>query len=472
MIVPAPPSFTNVPVILPEYARGGVLGQKFLHLEDFGVSREHWLDVPLDYTERLSNATLRIRYHTNDQYWDQDNGPIFLTMGGEGTVNEARCSMQAMSHKALCVSVEHRFYGLSMPQGGSTIDNLKAGLYTEYNLADTARVIEELWKEHGQRDVVNFGGSYSGATCAWFRSAFPDHTSGCISESGVVNPILEFVDFDRDINEASGIPDAQCADNLREATRAMERLASRNFDDLKRLFHADNLIGTTMGDTDFWYMVADGPAMLVQYGSKLELCSGLSKLGDAPTDEERASNLAEIIIHHYGSKFGGECFYDSDCIKLAVPPEGRSGLGGLTNDRSWRFQKCGELAYLQAAPKNDLRVRSAALTEQVLLDQCAYAFEGVTPTEKNKQWLDITGGAHIMNGTGFINAPSNILFINYSDDPWKYAGILESPSESLPSCYLECNGCGHCGAGAPLGNRCAKQAENLVSKWLNEARRQ
>lgn len=364
--------------------------------------------------------------------------------------------MQAITHKALCVQVEHRFYGPSIPDSGSTYNNLNAGLYTEYNLADTAGVIDQLWKEHGKRPVVNFGGSYSGATCAWFRAMYPDHTLGCISQSGVIDPILEYTQFDEVINEASGIPDLKCSAALREATRSMERMAAQDFDSLKRIFGAANLIGTTMGDSDFWYMVADGPAMLVQYGTKHELCSRLAQLGDSPSDHDRATNLAAIITHHYGSKFGAQCFYDSDCVKLAVPPPGRSGLGGLLNDRSWRWQKCSEVAYLQSAPAGPLRVRSAALTHDVLLQQCAYAFNGHTPTLRNRQWLGITGGANILNGTGYPKTPTNIFFINYSDDPWKATSPHEKDlADNLPVCYLECNGCGHCGAGAPLGNKCA-----------------
>ena len=34
-------------------------------------------------------------------------------------------------------------------------------------------------------------------------------------------------------------------------------------------------IGTPLGDTDFMYALADGPAMLVQYGNKKKLCDGL-----------------------------------------------------------------------------------------------------------------------------------------------------------------------------------------------------
>jgi len=66
-------------------------------------------------------------------------------MGGESSTTGTGCSQAAISYGALCAGVEHRFYGESVPEGSVNNSNLKAGLYTEYNLADTAAVVEELW---------------------------------------------------------------------------------------------------------------------------------------------------------------------------------------------------------------------------------------------------------------------------------------------------------------------------------------
>ena len=61
---------------------------------------------------------------------------------------------------------------------------------------------------------------------------------------------------------------------------------------------------------------------------------------------------------------------DSECLR---------DLSKTGMDRSWRWQKCSQLAYLQAAPASG-SLRSSALTLPALLEQCAYVFgEGVTP---------------------------------------------------------------------------------------------
>merc|ERR1712107_566194 len=95
----------------------------------------------------------------------------------------------------------------------------------------------------------------------------------------------------------------------------------------------------------------------------------------APTDDERISNLKEVVDHHYGEGYVGGGFYDSECVKSANPPSHcAGGVPGGLNDRSWRFQKCSELGYLQPAPTNATAMRSKHLTLQALLDQCDYCF--------------------------------------------------------------------------------------------------
>lgn len=70
--------------------------------------------------------------------------------------------------------LEHRFYGLSQPFANLTTTNLRY-LSSEQALADAARFIAaqiDASRSSGQPDakVVVFGGSYSGALAAFFRT--------------------------------------------------------------------------------------------------------------------------------------------------------------------------------------------------------------------------------------------------------------------------------------------------------------
>merc|ERR1712232_1543801 len=105
-------------------------------------------------------------------------------------------------------------------------------------------IIDAIRSEIGDksRATFNFGGSYSGATCAWFRLKYPSKTDGCISESGVVNAILNFTEFDSHVFRALNSYDPSCAKALGDATRAMERMFKQGRgEDVKAVFGASSL---------------------------------------------------------------------------------------------------------------------------------------------------------------------------------------------------------------------------------------
>merc|ERR1712194_650481 len=213
---------------------------------------------------------------------------------------------------------------------------------------------------------------------------------------------------------------------------------------------ASNLVGTLHGDTDFWYMVADRAAMADQYGYKRLLCEALP--GNNGTDALRIEAMAEFIKIQWGPDYGSGCFYDSECLKDLT----ETGM-----DRSWRWQKCTQLAYLQSAPEH-LSVRSKALTIDVLLDQCEYVFgDGVKPD---------TVAFNDKFGADDPDS-SNIVFLNFSDDPWQKASVNHTLSDSLIHCLTTCDGCGHCGAGVSTsqGAKCEDTATDYLGKWIEEA---
>ena len=473
------PDFAPPNTLLPDRLRSSRIAKNFLPVNG-SASDAHTLFVPLNWSAFPSSPTFEIRYFTDSSSFEPSdpNAPIFVGMGGEGTAHGAHCSALARKHKALCVGVEHRFYGKSLPKdGGASTANYWAGLSVEANLADTMAVVDHVQATNKigakRRPVIANGGSYSGATCAWFRQSYPDKVDACVSASGVVNAILDFPQFDEHVGKAlSGTCPEQCAFNLAAAYTAVDAAfdAGRG-DEVKKLFNATNLIGTKMGDSDFFYAIADGPAMLDQYGNKAELCDGLSKLPAEPTDMERLENLGMIISHHYGDSFAADCFYDSECVKNATAPDPKrpSELGGL-NSRSWRFEKCSEVAYLQSAPLSGRKLRSKRLTIKALLDQCEYVFGPGTVARLRARNANLNkkfGGADPSS----VGA-SNIFYLDFSDDPWAEASVKKAGGEALPFCFTKCDGCGHCGAGVPASKReCFDKSDAFVDGVLEKWRR-
>ena len=276
---------------------------------------------------------------------------------------------------------------------------------------------------------------------------YPDSTDGAVSSSGVVNAIYEFVEFDEVIAEAINTPDTNCADRVRRVQQIIDsQFHDNNGDAMKEVFNATNLIGTKMGDSDFMYMVADGFSMIDQYGGKKELCDGLAKVGDDASDDAKVANLADVLMAHFGSDFGQDCYYDSECLKIENNDSPVGGLMGSQNSRSWRWQKCAQVAYLQSQPADkSVALRSELLTIEVLEEQCEYVFSQIPAKYGGNNKLNMKFGADHPEKSSL--GATNVFSISYSDDPWKAASVTEAHGTSLPYCYTKCDGCGHCGAG-------------------------
>lgn len=226
---------------------------------------------------------------------------------------------------------------------------------------------------------------------------------------------------------------------------------------MKGIFHATNLVGTKFGDSDFFYGVADATAQLDQYGSKAKLCSALAKLPSQPTDEQRIQNLADLIAKEYGKDFVAGQFYDSEALRHHPRTYGNMA-------HTWRYHKCAEVAYLQPAPLDGSSIRGTKyLTLDTLIDQCKYIFNGTEPGPLNREF--------VKNFYDTLKKDaSNIVFLDYSDDPWAEASVKSQLSDKLPFCYTTCDGCGHCGSGGSATQHCQSVADDYVKQWLKAAK--
>ena len=84
-----------------------------------GPSDELWYTQQLDHFNPADIRIWQQRYFVNDQYWKK-GGPVFIQIGGEGSADpiwmtEGQWIKYAQTHGAICVMLEHRFYGKSHP---------------------------------------------------------------------------------------------------------------------------------------------------------------------------------------------------------------------------------------------------------------------------------------------------------------------------------------------------------------------
>ena len=241
---------------LPERARGGKAWKRatLLKAGEDTCAVTTW-NSQIDHTD-ASQGTFKQRYFVDDKNYNE-GGPIFLNIGGEGTAScpSGYVTELAKSYGALAVTLEHRFYGESIPNGNSKTENLKF-LTVENALADLSTFTQFFKDSRNMTDsnkVFVFGGSYPGGLASWYRIAYPDSSVGSLSSSGVVNPIVDFVQFDEKVSQAAG---NQCADRIRRTTQAYENMINSGKEgwesSLQQMYCEQ-----TMSERDFYYMVAD-----------------------------------------------------------------------------------------------------------------------------------------------------------------------------------------------------------------------
>nr|ABF57331.1 protease, serine, 16 [Bos taurus] len=140
------------------------------------LPKEGWLEQPLDPFNASDRRSFLQRYWVNDQHWTSQDGPVFLHLGGEGSlgpgsVMRGHPANLAPIWGALVISLEHRFYGLSIPAEGLDMAQLRF-LSSRHALADAASArltLSRLFNVSSTSPWICFGGSYAGSLAAWAR---------------------------------------------------------------------------------------------------------------------------------------------------------------------------------------------------------------------------------------------------------------------------------------------------------------
>uniref|UniRef100_A0A6N2LB34 Serine carboxypeptidase S28 family protein n=1 Tax=Salix viminalis TaxID=40686 RepID=A0A6N2LB34_SALVM len=392
------------------------------------TTQELWFNQTLDHFSPFDHHKFPQRYYEFLDYLRIPDGPIFLEICGEsscnGIVNDY-ISVLAKKFGAAVVSLEHRYYGRSLPFESTTTENLRY-LSSKQALFDLA-VFRQYYQESlnlklNRTSVENpwfvFGGSYAGALSAWFRLKFPHLTCGSLASSAVVLAIQNFTEFDQQIGDSAG---AECKAALQETTKLVEERLASNKQAVKTLFDAAEL----EIDGDFLYFLADAAVIAFQYGNPDRVCSTLVKAKNSGDDLVEA--YAKYVKDYYLGTFGSSVqTYNQKYLK-------DTSLNKHTGDRLWWFQVCTEVAYFQVAPSND-SIRSSKVDTRYHLDLCKNVFgEDIYPE------VDATniyyGGTNISG--------SKIVFANGSQDPWRHAS-KQTSSPDMPSFLISCHNCGHC----------------------------
>lgn len=448
--------FVNCLKELPHRARGG-LAHKLLG-DEIKISTPFSWQTKLDNFDSKNPSTFTQRYYVDSQFWD-GVGPIFLYIGGEGTLNgtpNGYVATLAKNYSAMIVALEHRFYGGSVPNNDASTENYRF-LTVDQALADLAFFTDFAKVKHLTRNSswFVFGGSYPGALASWYRIAYPQKSAGSLSSSGVVNCIIDYYDFDMAVSAAIG---NKCADQIRRINAAFERAIATPEGWQKSVgqFNCE----ADMWKEDFLYMIADSWSMADQYSNKASLCTAIGAVGPEASDAVLTQTFADFSLAYWGKDFCSEGFYNTE--QLADPKRWE------INSRSWRWQTCYEVSYFNTAPPSG-SLRGLSVNMDYHLRQCEHMF-GIPNMYPTSDAMTAKFGGQFPTGR-------NIFYSDFSDDPWARASVNYPVSSDQPYFLSQCDGCGHCkDLSAPKDSdpdnlkKSRTEFEGYMFKWLQEAK--
>ncbi|XP_029472071.1 putative serine protease K12H4.7 isoform X2 [Rhinatrema bivittatum] len=183
---------------------------------------EHWFDQKLDHFNGAESRVWKQRFFINDTFYD--GGPVFLMIGGEGPANPAwmvsgTWLRYAEKLKALCLLLEHRFYGKSHPTEDMRTANLQY-LSSKQALADLAHfqtvMTQKLKLSHSK--WVAFGGSYPGSLATWYRLKYPHLIYAAVATSAPVYALINFTEYLEVVQTSLADYNSECPKAVKSAS--------------------------------------------------------------------------------------------------------------------------------------------------------------------------------------------------------------------------------------------------------------
>jgi len=447
------------------------------YIQDNGVRGQFlWFDQRNDHFSKDDVSTWKQRYLVNQSVWRGNGYPIFFMLGGEGPVSDNELAghfilnEKAEQYGALMVSIEHRFYGESMPGDGTlSLENLRL-LSADQALADFAVMIDYIRKTYHAEDskIVTFGGSYSGSLSAWMRQKYPNLVDIAYATSAPVQAQLDFPEYHEVITDSLG---PTCAGRIKEAFVKIEKLIKSDPEKLKKDFNACSPKMTTdLDEITFLESISDVVDGVVQYSgdnNALGRMWNVSRMCNMIGTEGDAYDSYVAYARFFMQSQGEDCMDNNyqdvvDKMRKTDPADPDAA------SRSWIYQTCVEYGYYQTV-ESDRVPFSKRVNLDYFLDMCRdiYGTNKNTPGKAVDYTNVYYGGRNV--------ASSKIVFLNGSVDPWHALGFTTETSnpEEMPVFYIK--GTGHCADlysssknDLPSLTQAREQAWKYVGKWLNE----
>ncbi|XP_053402774.1 putative serine protease F56F10.1 [Mercenaria mercenaria] len=472
-------SYVNcwIPRIINGRPKGGMLGApKVSH--DINVPSAQWFNQRLDHFDGANYQRWNQRYFVNATFY-KPGGPIFLMIGGEGPANpvwmvEGTWIQYAQMFGAICVMLEHRYYGDSHPVKDLAFENLhpqhRQALLMLANFID--------WF------LNTFGGSYPGSLSAWFRSKYPYMVDGAVATSAPIYAQLDFREYLDVVTDALDTTGTHCNQEILNATQTMytwwgqpdKRTELEDMFKLCDKIDPDNILDKA----GFFSNLAGNFEGVVQYNKDNRAFEGaigtditIDTLCEIMTDFTRGSAIQRyayvntLLLKTYSQSCLDFKYTKmiEDMRKTDWNSSGRSS-GIYVSGRQWMYQTCAEFGWFQSSD-----CKKQAFSHQFPVNfsciQCMDIYEKnmdcIFIDENIKDTNQYYGGRNI--------SVTKVVFPNGSIDPWHAMGVTEDISPDATAIYID--GTAHCANMYPATDKdspqltaARKQIADLIHKWI------
>ncbi|CAF4627596.1 unnamed protein product [Rotaria sp. Silwood2] len=433
--------------------RGGMIGSPKRRFQSSyyrlkSPSDELWYTQQLDHFNPADPQTWQQRYFVNDLHWKK-NGPVFIQIGGEGPADpiwmtEGQWIKYAQTHGAICVMLEHRFYGKSHPTEDLSVDNLRY-LTSEQALADLATFREYFNSKYQiseQTKWISFGGSYPGSLSAWFRLKYPHLVHGAISASSPMTALTDFSEYLVVVRNSLATYDEKCNEAISGATEVMQNMvqSSAGRTVLKTAFRLCDSIETQNDVDNFFETVSGNFQGVVQYnkdnrafeGARATnitidvLCKTMLDTSE-PDIFQRMVNVNNMLLNAY----------DQPCLDAGY----MSMINQLRNTswnasaseggRQWTYQTCVEFGFFQSSDDSQQPFGNN-FPASFFIQQCADIFGPKFDDNLLERGINFTNAFY--GAEGFSG--SRVLFVNGAIDPWHALSFTKDPPNNNSAIFL------------------------------------
>nr|XP_020441942.1 putative serine protease K12H4.7 [Monopterus albus] len=444
---------------------------------------EQWFIQKLDHFSGADTRVWKQRYFINEAFY-KPGGPVFLMIGGEGRANPAWMQYgtwltYAEKLGALCLLLEHRFYGKSHPTDDLSTDNLRF-LSSRQALADLAHFRTVIGETRGltNRKWVAFGGSYPGSLAAWFRLKYPHLVHASVATSAPVYATVNFPEYLEVVWRSLASESAECPLLVKKASDTLvERLKDpKTYDNITKDFNlCSKLQIQTDADSAYFLETLAGVFMdVVQYNEDNRVFEGIpgtnitikvlcDVMGDTSLKDpySRYAAVARLMMDTFFIKCLDTTFgtYFRDMTNTSW--HGPAAGGG----RQWVYQTCTEFGFYQSTDSPNQPFNGFPLA--YYLKQCAdfYNVSAEQLAEAVAQTNEYYGGYDIRS--------TRIVFPNGSIDPWHALGITRDITSDLPAVFIK--GTAHCANMYPARSQDLPQLALardhiflLLQQWLKQ----